>query len=908
MSVRSAVIPFDHIAAELAAFPLASAAALSLSPTALDPRMGHGTAKLWREAERAVITQAPSFSVDELTSLRDWLWFDGEPDAQRLVPLTRYLRRLSRHTLEAHGYALVPRAPPWGTRQSARNDAGTGDAQGALARRSFRWMSFAMPPDLLIAASNNDALAGSVEILSRAVQKLLSDDGYVESHLHFRGAVDFPLLWISTLHALARQELKAGDFRSPGAELSEGAELGGWLLRAAIARYVLAEYLTSGSALPFADYLFGPYTDRMADSTLSRRVRSALIDLVKGYVAEDGPPFAALRDAYAKLTKVNVRWRHFPDRLGEAYQADPIRDCFPALGNGRLGSEMRLTAAALAHIEGRAANLDGPFERLFWQVVRVRGLFYRHVVQRPLTPGLQWFTRFYARLRPGRSPMSTPLLVESAYRLCRISASHAGSGLRSLELRTSPEADNTATLQILKDVAARLRDVAPGDQGEGEQAKVPVEHGLVLHFARLRGGGAAGGAPNAKGLQSHADPTFRRNDGYRYGSFYRKLRAEALSAGWVLSTYPLSVQLVRGVDVCTDELGVPTWVMAPLCRYVRDIGRYASETLQRDRGLQVPPLAATAHAGEDFVHLLGGLRRVDEALEHLHLDHGDRLGHGIALGIDPVRWAEAAGGVAVTREERLLDLAWEWDFYREHPAGQSGERVHYLLNRIAELSEEIFRESCDPHTICELIRRLHSEDALRAAGFPGPARDAMPPAAGSPSPPGRADSTSERANLLLARYLTDGGVFQRGQALLFEDPAFEAAALASLQRELRRKVGARGVTVEINPSSNLLVGNLGDLTHHPLWRLRPPRRDGDAPPVAVCIGSDNPLAATTRTPEEYQLAYDTLTLAGASHAEAAAWLDETRRAGLAARFTLPSFNPDITSLRRREELDFKRMP
>src|SRR5207245_2361474 len=101
------------------------------------------------------------------------------------------------------------------------------------------------------------------------------------------------------------------------------------------------------------------------------------------------------------------------------------------------------------------------------------------------------------------------------------------------------------------------------------------------------------------------------------------------------------------------------------------------------------------------------------------------------------------------------------------------------------------------------------------------------------------------------------------------------------------EIGMRGLTVEVNPSSNLLVANLADLTTHPLWRLRPPRGEGDAPPVAICIGSDDPVTFATNLREEFALLYDALLAAGLSDDEAERWLTDVRQRGMDARFTLP---------------------
>ena len=64
--------------------------------------------------------------------------------------------------------------------------------------------------------------------------------------------------------------------------------------------------------------------------------------------------------------------------------------------------------------------------------------------------------------------------------------------------------------------------------------------------------------------------------------------------------------------------------------------------------------------GEDFVHLLGSIRRVGEAVQYLGLREGDRIGHGVALGVDVNEWAERATGLAIPRGERLFNLLWAW--------------------------------------------------------------------------------------------------------------------------------------------------------------------------------------------------------------------------------------------------------
>ena len=46
-------------------------------------------------------------------------------------------------------------------------------------------------------------------------------------------------------------------------------------------------------------------------------------------------------------------------------------------------------------------------------------------------------------------------------------------------------------------------------------------------------------------------------------------------------------------------------------------------------------LGRTYHVGEDFYDLIDGLRAIDEAITFFELGKNDRLGHALALGVNP---------------------------------------------------------------------------------------------------------------------------------------------------------------------------------------------------------------------------------------------------------------------------------
>ncbi|RYZ40611.1 MAG: hypothetical protein EOO71_15325 [Myxococcaceae bacterium] len=875
---RNAAIPWHHIIAELVAFPLASEAALGQSVISLDPRLEQEeTWRLWRAAERELIAASPSFSIDELVGLRDALWFKGDDLQGEFsitgIPLDCYLRRISKQFLKHTGALATPDF-------TLRELHERGQSRAAHDRSMWRWLSFALPPDLLLASLEDDDVGPErIHALSPLLEQQLKDGGFAEPHLHLGAAVDFPALWVSTLNSLAKRNPRTllENLTSPGAAFGEGSMFCIWLLRAAIARYILGAFLDNGGEKDFSSFLNENVEKSVLEAgrglLMAMGIREAIEGLVETTPLGSGEldarhAISNLQSIYVSLTSIRTHPR--PKTLAGIWDTDPLASFLPDVG-GQRTPEVWLVSRALSYLN-KDGKSDKAFSMVFWQVVRVRCLFYRHIVQRPMTPGLQWFIRFFARMSPMRKWLGADLLLESA-----LKASGGESGLRSLELRISPDIKQISELMKIAGELLKSQNLHGfGDQNlHGEMALgKQFELGFVIHFQRDRGGAGLRGRPAAFGQDCDANPSENRT-GYRHAQFYKKRREETLGLRNLLTEHSLSLEWLRGLDLCSDEVGVPVWVMAPLLRHVRDAGAVASRILQRMLNLNVPGCRIAVHAGEDFVHLLTGLRRLDEAIERLGLQPGDRLGHALSLGLDVDTWAKHAGNVVMPAEDRLLDLAWEWN-WRSRNGGQLTRNRHLLIEReIADLSNQIFEEEHSPLDFVHLVEDLHSEHQLKQAGFPN-----------GPVPKDDPTSQGRRLNLLI-QFLTREDIYSRGRQLRWVEPAQDVEALEELQQALRHKVAERELVVEVNPSSNLLIGHLADISKHPLWRLRPPKGADGAPAVTLIIGSDDPITFATELRQEYQLVYDTLILGGCSTELAEAWIDGVRRASLTSRFTLP---------------------
>jgi hypothetical protein len=542
------------------------------------------------------------------------------------------------------------------------------------------------------------------------------------------------------------------------------------------------------------------------------------------------------------------------------------------------------------------ANCEGDhlFSKLFWQVERVRCFVYRHCVQRPLTPGLTNFIRFYERKGVISDPIEN-VLIESAALLGGID-----QGLDSLEIRTSPRReldDQRRELQQIRRGFQNLRasrstavanpaETLVGSLGAVTQLHATgvkrIECGLVLHFLRRRGKLHDSGHPQVGDVGDFADPKSRgpNPNGYRWDGFYRDRLREAVALGNALAAEPELLHVLRGLDVCRDEPGVPIWLIAPLFNTVRDrVRAIRANYLERHRH-ELPTLRSTAHVGEDFVHLGTGLRAMDDAIRYLKLGGGDRVGHGLALGVDPLEWSRRTTRLAMPREDRWFDLIWEWQWHSEIGSRFHLARRGFVAQEIVRLANTLFhcvrgfRQDFSDWTIDQAIefqRGLHDMPRLARLGFPNGWL--------APSLP------SNKIDAALELYLWHPGVFSSCRTVEWVESAHEGETLHELQRLVRQRYADLGITIEVNPISNLLVGDLTDLTSHPLWRLAPKWGDQFGPSLRMCVGSDDPFPFATNLREEYQFLYDSLILAGKSPPEARDWLDLVRQMGWESRFT-----------------------
>jgi adenosine deaminase len=350
---------------------------------------------------------------------------------------------------------------------------------------------------------------------------------------------------------------------------------------------------------------------------------------------------------------------------------------------------------------------------------------------------------------------------------------------------------------------------------------------------------------------------------------------------------------VLGIDAANDEAFARPEVFAPAFCYARDA--FPQEQVNHHKGKpptkeMVRPLRITFHAGESFDHLLNGIRHVDEALTFLDMRRGDRIGHGLALGIDPKNWVERFGDCRVFKGEWLDSLVWMHETLRLGNLDFPVSMLHQLSTEIDQLKHEVYGESFRGYRLNLETAILHRAWQFRAQEASSSVKDHCPEIEAAYRAAKKA--LPEDAFRLWLAYHFSTKVRQayykpNSQAKVFANEKIWVDSLRLCQQLVMQKLMDREIAIEVNPTSNLRIGPFDDMKDHPIFRWFPVRpEDREQEPGPICtINGDNYAVFQTTLPLEYAyLAAAAKERGDYSPTQIASWLNQLRVNGFKHSF------------------------
>lgn len=209
-----------------------------------------------------------------------------------------------------------------------------------------------------------------------------------------------------------------------------------------------------------------------------------------------------------------------------------------------------------------------------------------------------------------------------------------GNGMDMIDAKIAPPHPKKIR-QLSTQLSAHAKATAKEASGVGTFLN-PTQHGwqryhLSLHFIR------SAISPKSSTTPHLAIRFGRERD--RARDVAQKLRTALANVIWETADHPTGGPIrqnitswIRSFDIAGDETCMPVEVFAPAFRWLRD------KPIVQTIGGQTRVCAKrffSIHAGEDFSHLVSGLRHMEETVEFCGLGTDDRIGHGLALGLDP---------------------------------------------------------------------------------------------------------------------------------------------------------------------------------------------------------------------------------------------------------------------------------
>lgn len=480
----------------------------------------------------------------------------------------------------------------------------------------------------------------------------------------------------------------------------------------------------------------------------------------------------------------------------------------------------------------------------FYQYLIIRTYFRGEMIQINRKNGFTNFAKYQDR-------KELFITGETAYQheLVRLALNEPlrKQNIQKLEARICPKkkaSDLYKNLRIGDQIVSEL---------ENKEAKDKLVY--VLHFPKIKDQKFCEGVPRNYNARKKAEKQMRSVVAF-------------LEKGTSMNKY------IRGIDTCASELDCRPEVYAQIYRYMADIVFETNLENKLEHREVNKKLCMTYHVGEDFFDIVDGLRAIDEVLLFCGLKRNSRLGHALALGIDPYKYYEYKNHKLVLSKQILLDdLAWLLVKAKETGCNIESQLKTELEQRFYYLYQNVYGEAFsdkmdvtyrDYYQSWKLrgdnpeLYRLGEKEFQNRVEHQQRALirfDRYAFNAGLQSQ-GEIIRSREKLRRLYYTYHYSRSVREKGE----EQEEFKvdqryAELVRQVQDKMISQLAKENIAIETNPSSNYLIGTIKKYDEHPILRfnsrkLVTPEKNMSLP---VSINTDDQGVFDTLLENEYAL-------------------------------------------------------
>ncbi|XPV77514.1 MAG: hypothetical protein ACNI27_06280 [Desulfovibrio sp.] len=373
------------------------------------------------------------------------------------------------------------------------------------------------------------------------------------------------------------------------------------------------------------------------------------------------------------------------------------------------------------------------------------------------------------------------------------------------------------------------------------------------------------------------------------------------------------LQLVRGIDVAGDENALPIEIFAPTIRALRCGSMIRSEV---DEYVPQRHMHLTIHAGEDYSHLISGIRSIDETVNFCGYREGDRIGHALALGVNVFNWASRQQQVYIPAGEHLDNLVWCYHLAHKVIAAvpHLAPAMALLQKKIIHWSQFVWGDVYDPQVLYQawLLRRNCPQEYQNIqVGVPCEFTEYLMDKEYMDNEVNASvvglwnlyiglsfhpcsQNKDEIVCIDLKEQTPLHGLSQN-KPLHDTISLMELELVTALQDYLIQQYSNLGIVIEACPTSNIHIGRFNSYDEHPLFRWYPPDlkllEDGGtynkfglrSGPMGFCLNTDDAGVIPTTIINEHRIIKEVaINQFGICAESAEVWINRIRQIGMEA--------------------------
>ncbi|CEO26290.1 hypothetical protein [Paraclostridium sordellii] len=724
-----------------------------------------------------------------------------------------------------------------------------------------------------------------VHIEDMQLEKVLSK-GVAETHMHIGAGIDFETMWHERMnHEFSQDKLE--DYKLVDIIIGEGLkniDLNKYRLIAIVYRIILSKFIWNKNN----DNIMEKFINENTNNEIN--LKYIIEDIISDESNYSKYDFKAI---ILKLKQgFNIHSNKNSIDKDEVYSSRMNKSDFLSSVFHNVDYKINTTLENILLYEclkyiNKNGKEDLLFCKIFYKYILIKNIFFRVSTQDNSIKGLDRFTNSFRR--------STNLFNKKDLIYLVIHTQVKNRNLEKIELRMSfpPKKKESEIKKDLKKQLLKFFEVYKELIGEYEsegQNKLP-QIGIIYHFRKY---------------EDNDDKCWVKNSIYKDYTklYYEKHRREYMNQLNVMlelrNNIPYLSNYIVGIDAASVEHSTDPWVFSPIFKKARN-STYKIGNLGMRRQDKINTLGFTFHVGEEFRHILSGLRKIDEVIDHLKLKSGDRIGHGIALGIDIDRWIKNNTIVILPRIEYLENMLWMWNILTQKNSFSIVD-IKSVERKIMDIAKDIYIDTSGLNIYNLYESYLGKfEDTSISDEYIGDIVDENERICYNSKDifcsitekhhRCQWDTQKVSHSNHCSNYLNN--MNEPIEVKVFEE---SIELLKFIQQEVKKKISKEGIIVETNPTSNRSIGELDNIFEHYISNLNSVDKFSEDN-IMVSINTDDPSVFNSNINNEYAYIFYSLIHKGYDRNTCLEWIDKIRKIAIENSF-IKTRNIDIALIEK----------